>query len=589
VGSNSGTTKNITSITTSEIITQDNDRSDDSDNNAKNNATILRGRITQQHFRTFETTIRPTYSDLRDEIQAIVENQTWIFRTSYEQSTAVEANNGIDAKKGQSASISSFTSKNTKLVCREKCCVETVLISLDQDDRKLLNWRNDVQDLADVMIQNFDNKDASIHATNLYSEDLIPCFVPNTIISVDNFDKSIQYFWQQVRPKIHVPFLLLTGGSDFDSPFYNKKWHPTMPDYIADPLLLKWHGTNPRTKFLLQDDDDHYHRHKRFREHGNSKFRSMLSGLSYLHPQERYLSTYLELTNYTNPFSNFVKQKGWSSLLSSLAERNIDSDIDIEIDFDFDRDVFVHFGQKRNPLRQHLWNILCPNTTTETTSCNRETNHIPLHEMYTDMTRNNGRQSYKFGISPPGMGYDCYRHYEMWYLGIIPVIWERDTESHHLYKDLPVVQLNADQQQQHQQMNTRQDFANAIQDYLQSTEFRDAVSNGIFEKGWDRLFFRNKRRSVLKDSNRDRDIVVDDKTGIEYYQAYRYYLKESGSNSTTTAAKTTHDSIYCHYANENCAIRDNDGAVRSVDWVDDLDHKHNIVDQDWIDKWSNAK
>mmetsp|Transcript_5802 Transcript_5802/g.16545 ORF Transcript_5802/g.16545 Transcript_5802/m.16545 type:complete len:621 (-) Transcript_5802:3482-5344(-) len=513
-----------------------------------------------------ESIAEVTYFDLREKIESLVRNESWTFKTSYQQSTIVDGD-------GNKREEESPFLNSTKLVCRETCCVQRVWISLNQDDRKLLNWRNDVQELADVMIQQFDNKDASLHATNLYSEDLIPCFVPNTIISVDNFDKSIQYFWQQVRPRIRVPFLLVTGGSDHDSPLFDKKRQPTIPQYIADPLLLKWYGMNPRTEGLKRKNNRDQ---ERFRRYKDSKFRPMLSGLSYLHPQERYLSTYLALTNYTNPFSKHLMEKRFA--MSSQQTKNA---------IDFDRDVFVHFGRKKNPFRQFLWNVLCPNTTTDTTSCGVDTNHKHLHRMYADMTMKGGDmvRRYKFGISPPGMGYDCYRHYEMWYLGMIPVIWDRDPESHYLYKNLPVLQLNKDQKET---LKNRQDFASAIQDYVQSTEFYSAMSDGTFERGWNQLFLRSKRRAILNDS--DREILVD-KSGNEFYPAYRYFLREDvateGSDMTTMHAlmKANDRSIYCHYADENCAVRDGDGADRSVEWVDDTNHEYNLVDQEWMNEW----
>jgi hypothetical protein len=118
----------------------------------------------------------------------------------------------------------------------------------------------------------------------------------------------------------------------------------------------------------------------------------MLTGLSYLHPQHRYLTKYLELTNYTNPWIDMTK---WN--VSEI---------------DFDSDVYVHFGLKQRPMRHPIWTVLCTNNNV-TIPNNRYSCHfdkkvtVPLHELYKDMSK------YKFGVSPPGKGYDCYWHYKV--------------------------------------------------------------------------------------------------------------------------------------------------------------------------------
>ena len=205
----------------------------------------------------------PSYSDLKNQIESIIRNETWIFKTSYELSTTlmvlsttvtveddattdygdVNLNNRKNTsttggreiqQKQQQLQQQQYirkrevANKNTielkesnylqpkrlkkKVLCRDECCVETSYISTKQDSTKLLNWRNDIQDISDIMIQQFDNQHATVHSTNLYDEKLIQCFLPGTIISVDNFEKSIHYFWKQIRPQIIVPFVLLTGG-----------------------------------------------------------------------------------------------------------------------------------------------------------------------------------------------------------------------------------------------------------------------------------------------------------------------------------------------------------------------------------------
>ncbi|KAG7337490.1 hypothetical protein IV203_017601 [Nitzschia inconspicua] len=458
---------------------------------------------------------RPTYRDLQDDVFHKTWNRTWVYQSSFDRATGI---NKAD---------SWFQPRRR---CKETCCVETVAISLSQDDTKPINWRSDHQDLADVRIQKFVNDDVTIFAQNL-NEAMIPCLLPGTIIALDNYDDVVQYFWFQVRPKIMVPYILITGGSDSDAPIAKPSF---LPDYIKDPLLIHWYATNPNysTNSIV------------FQNMRHEKFQSMLSGLSYVHPQHRYLMTYLELTNFTNPFRN---RKRWTEM------------VDIE---DFDRDVFVHFGIKNRRIRWPIWNALCGNNTTSIdptsrVSCNRNTETIPLHQIYQEMS------TAKFGISPVGKGYDCYRHYELLLLGVIPVVWERNPASIDLYEGLPVIQIpNMDK------LSSREEYVQFIQQYIQSDKFQNSTES--FAASWEKLFLRHKRRMVLEKSGRSSDIIRDPE-GNEYYQGYRYSPDNGGRP------------IYCHNAIENCALRED--AILHPDWLDTEAGAR--VDQDWIDSWND--
>ncbi|OEU08276.1 hypothetical protein FRACYDRAFT_250065 [Fragilariopsis cylindrus CCMP1102] len=607
-------------------------------------------------------TIIPSYSDLKNQIELIIRNETWIFKTSYELSTTlmvlsttvmveddvtndhgddVNSNNrkntstvgGREIQQKQQQQQQQYIRKRevankniiklkesnylppkrrlkNKVLCRDECCVETSYISTKQDSTKLLNWRNDIQDISDIMIQQFDNQYATVHSTNLYDEKLIKCFIPGTIISVDNFEKSINYFWKQIRPQITVPFVLLTGGSDNNSPYISK--HTDNPrkiiqQYLSDPLLIRWYGMNPLLPLPLQlppSTLEEVTSTTTTTTTTSNKFRPLLSGLSYLHPQERYLSTYLKLINYTNPFSSQrIIEKLVSTTNNTQNDKNKNWTKNTSIDIDFDRDIFVHFGRKRNPLRQHLWNILCPPTTggssttannkssssvsVSSVSCNEETNHLPMHDIYTDMTSLSSQyHNYKFGISPPGAGYDCYRHYEMLYLGIIPIIWDNrltpqdqdqdnntnnndndnddNNDLYYLYKDLPVILLNNTFSPSN--IKNRNDIILVVKDFLNSEKFHYNLKHNVYAKGWERLFLKSKRDEFNSNNN----------------------WSSSGSNSSdkTTATTTTTTStsattntvinpIYCYYADENCVVTDATRATATS------------ADQEWIHRWNN--
>jgi hypothetical protein len=352
-------------------------------------------------------------------------------------------------------------------MCKETCCVQAVAISLDQDKQQLIHCRDGI-DLADIHLALYNRRDdyRRFHAA-IYNEALLPCLVPGTIINTEHFS----LFWAKQRAQIHVPYAVMTMGSDTDTPWGGET-------YLADPLLLRWYGNNPILKDSLV-----------FREN-KKKFQPMNLGLSgYNHPQERYMLPLQKINNFTNPF---LDKSRWDLSKTPL---------------DFDKDVFVHFGSHDRGSRGNLYQSLCAsNAVLNTTSCSSGTNQVPIYKVYSDMSR------FRFGVSPRGNGWDCYRTYEMLYLGIIPIVQARDSYSHELFEGLPVIIVP-----HLGESTTRQSIMAEIGKYIAS----DAFQNGTFVSGWERLFFHHRRRQVLKDTGRDKEILVDE-NGREYYQAYHY-------------------------------------------------------------------
>jgi len=386
-------------------------------------------------------------------------------------------------------------------LCRKAsgCCVEMVATSLTQDQHKIVNT-GDGKDVADLLLE-FDRRHQSptnflqYHATSLHPE-MMSCLVPGTVIFLENIDKNILYFWKVLRPQIKVPYALILSGTDNDTPGLVSQ------QYLKDPLLLKLFGTNPK---FDNSDNDNNDLHK-------TKYQAIPTGLSRWIPQEKYLTEYLALNQYQNPFSSKWKQQLVNDLHS----------------FNFDEHVFVHFG-RRVYQRQRIWAVLCGNTTTAATannnhnntstgslSCHDETTKSKVHDIYSSMTLGN----YKFGISPPGKGWDCYRTYEFLLLGIIPII---DNTGGHSTADmlegLPYLHMPMFHDQHQRNPKDKEHYMEAIQHYLQSDSFR----NANFEEGWKKLFLQYTRRQVLAATQRDREIIRDDQ-GNEYYMAYKYSL-----------------------------------------------------------------
>lgn len=414
-------------------------------------------------------------------------------------------------------------------ICKDTCCVSTVAISLDQDDRQLINTQ-DGRDLADVALVHYElNVDHLVYHHTVFNEKMIPCLLPGTIFAVENHFKIMKYFWTLVRPHMKHPFLMTTTGTDGNSPSYGDQY------LKKDPLLLRWYGTNPLYK-------------KR-----EPKFKPLPLGFSYQHPQEKYLIPYMELNNYTNPF---LDKSRWTS---------IDWD-----NFNFRKDTFVHFGLRR-PNRKHLWPILCANTTesdeaeaattTEdgkrrSSSCHQETEKLPVEQIYADMS------NFKFGASPTGMGWDCYRTYELILMGVIPVIEERDPASYDLFEDLPVIHLK-----NFNKIKTQQEMIDAMRQYVTS----DAFLNNDFQKGWERLFLRYRRRQFLQETGRDKEILVDEQ-GREYYQAYHYEYFDSNYGKSKPR--------YCS-KDGNCETPEN--TPQDDSWLQPK--PLSSEDQDFLTKW----
>lgn len=103
---------------------------------------------------------------------------------------------------------------------------------------------------------------------------------------------------------------------------------------------------------------------------------------------------------------------------------------------------------------------------------------------------------------------DCYRTYELFFLGVIPIVPYRE-EHAELFRGLPILQLdNWDL--------TQEQLVGKMREYIASPEFQETDFNG-----WERLFLQYWRTQVLNATGRLDDIVVDD-AGKQYYKSWTY-------------------------------------------------------------------
>ncbi|CAB9525891.1 unknown protein [Seminavis robusta] len=368
------------------------------------------------------------------------------------------------------------------LPLQRTCCVETVAISLDQDDHQLINTRDGIE-LSDLVLPHGIIQADKMQPDHLYyfartlDKAMLPCIVPGTIIGIENHNDLTVGFFHEYRPNIKVPYIISTTGSDGDAP-------NVYEEYIKDPLLIKWYGTNPI-----------YRTHTDFRENVH-KFEPLNLGLSFQHPHERNLLPYMK----SEPFKN-----------------KLDSIDD-------------------------LWKVLCPTFATDKISCNQETEKIKTHDIYKEMSQ------FRFGVSPPGMGFDCYRTYEMFLLGVIPVVEDQDILSHRLFEGMPVVFVH-----NLASVTSRQEILDAIESYI----------NATFEEGWG-AFPQTQAQQMLKDGQQVREIVEDEQ-GRKYYQAYRYSVVGASDNSVDEAKLK---------------------ALRAP-WFDDPQPKFEPGEEGWIEDWKD--
>jgi hypothetical protein len=105
-------------------------------------------------------------------------------------------------------------------------------------------------------------------------------------------------------------------------------------------------------------------------------------------------------------------------------------------------------------------------------------------------------------------GMDCYRTYELYFLGVIPIVLYRP-EHEELYRGLPVLQLKSWDL-------TQEELVRKMREYIESPEFQDNDFDG-----WERLFLKYWRTKVLNETDRLSEIMEDD-VGRKYYKSWTY-------------------------------------------------------------------
>jgi hypothetical protein len=378
--------------------------------------------------------------------------------------------------------------RREKEYCTPTCCATPVAISLAQDEKRIINTVDGL-DLADVLLQHYRSPEHLEFFAPILTPNLLPCLQPGVIIHMDNHEKNYEYFFEHLRHNITVPYGLITSESDDNSPYaygYGER-------IGTDVLMLRWYGQSV------------------FLPNVPAKKRKIVPfpiGLSKFHAQDWYLTRYLELRKYVNPFKGSTQKQRWIDWAGSLDLGKTVDEKETEL-----RDaLFLKYSitPMSHPMRQQMFDQLCRKNSTYTprdnVSCQNTV--ITPHEIYA------AASTYLFGLSPHGVGWDCYRTYELLLMGVIPIVLGREGGTHGMFQDLPVLELPLDWNFATTQPH---DYLTLMQEYVNSPAFLD----NEFDLGWERLFLPYWRRRIIHDLGRDKDIVKDE-FGREFFKTWRY-------------------------------------------------------------------
>ena len=206
----------------------------------------------------------------------------------------------------------------------------------------------------------------------------------------------LKYFVNNIVPKIHNTFVLVSGDSDLCVPIEALTQKETIY-LINSPYLLKWFAQNTKIQH-------------------NDKIVQMPIGLDYH-------------TICNNPSHNWrLPEEG----KLPIEQEKILQDI-ISNTKPFDQrilKIYVNFSKDNDRFKQRKSSlVIIPKFLME------------INQKFTPRTENWKKMTkYSFILSPFGQGMDCHRTWEALCLGCIPIIYAPDFQK--MFEDLPVVIIN---------------------------------------------------------------------------------------------------------------------------------------------------
>jgi hypothetical protein len=191
---------------------------------------------------------------------------------------------------------------------------------------------------------------------------------------------ELKYFQSTILPKIRVPFVLVTGASDYSTSKFR--------EILKNKYLLHWFAQHNNIK--------------------NKKITVLPAGIDF--------STLLERTYFSEEQMTAQEQEGRLEKV-----RRIDSKKKLKI--------FTNFHLNyTNQRRKELHDLLRNNSI--------------IYFQKTKMSRTEMwklQKGFAFNFSPAGNGLDAYRTWESLLLGQIPIVEKLGTDIDNLHKEFPIV------------------------------------------------------------------------------------------------------------------------------------------------------
>lgn len=240
------------------------------------------------------------------------------------------------------------------------------------------------------------------HLNQAFTDEVIPHMKPNSIIFADTL--WLDRF--ELFNKIQVPFILISAEADVTIPYNN--FHNKIDccySVLNNPLLIRW--------FSINVDDFH------------PKLTPIPIGLPKHIP--------FIVNNNESPYMGWVIPFTISHVSSFLQSKNINLKQNLT-DCRKSKLLYTRMTLENSTncyhdkegIRTKAVEILPKNNFTIDSSL------IPWEQYIDELIQ------YKFCLSLPGKGLDCYRTWEALTLGVIPIVL-RTKHMDSIYNDLPVV------------------------------------------------------------------------------------------------------------------------------------------------------
>ena len=260
--------------------------------------------------------------------------------------------------------------------CKSTCCAYPQLVDKGRSARKILT----VQTLAELaelqsLLSPFSSQKVKLP---LVSPKMLRCIQPGALIYVPT--NLVSRHFSLIHPILPHPYVLLSGDTDASAEPFRYLQH------LDSPKLLHWFGHNA--------------------DFGNQtithpKFSAVPLGVgkNSLFDPSVYINRVLAKRGIESPWTssaiNCVQQ--WKKQKHAVL---LNKELGIERSV-CPSQLFVSFNVKNHPSRAHLWDLLCMMHTPNVTC---------FYRMGTDVAYiMSMAREHLYGLSPRGIGRDCYR------------------------------------------------------------------------------------------------------------------------------------------------------------------------------------